>query len=184
MLAVLAELDCLKALNKRGVYPDKFFTDFDLFKKVAPTFSDTHVLFILVGTSRFNKRLVSDLAVNLQKRANDTNDNGIKSLTVLCDTTYVKIKPYFKYQGDIDHVDRWEFYKKVEENIDFWSVFKTKERKSELYLADIDTDNTDSFIEAYKNHYSSEDDLKRFIQVPNVKKLMRSEEGKVVGQSS
>lgn len=181
MLVVLAELDCLKALNKRGVFPDKFFTDFDLFKKVAPTFLDTHILFILAGTSRFNKRLVSDLAVNLQNRANDINDSGIKSFTFLSDTTYLKIKPYFKYQGTIDHVDRWELYKKVEENIDFWSIFKTKKRVSELYLSDIDINNVDNLIKAYKNNYSSEDDLKRFIQVPNVKKLMHIEEGKVVG---
>lgn len=184
MLVVLAEFNCIEALNKRGVYPDKFFTDFDLFKKVASTFHDTHVLFILAGTSRFNKRLVTDLGMNLQKRAHDVNDNGIKSFTLLCDTTYVKIKPYFKYRGTIDHIDRWELYNKVEEDIDFWSLFQTYKRESEMYLTKVDNNDTDDFVKVYKANCesSSEDKLIKFIKVPDVKRLMHSEEGKIVGQ--
>lgn len=184
MLVVLAELDCLKTLKKRGVHPDKFFTDFDLFKKVAPTFNNAHILFILAGTSRFNKRLVSELACQLKARADNKGDNGVKSFTFLCDTTYIKVKPYFKYNNDLDSIDCWEEYSKIHTNVDFWSSFKTSERETELYLSSIDKGISDNFVESYKNIYSSEDELKRFIQVPDVKKLMSAEEGKVVGQSS
>lgn len=176
MLLVLSEFDCLKTLNAKGVYPDRLYTDFDLFKKAVPMLRDCHIIFIMAGASRFNKRLVTELALNIQKRAEDSNDTGVKSMTFLCDTTYDKVKPYFKYRGALNDVCRYERFNMVEELPNFWDLFKTSPKETVTFYSVVDNGDSSDLIKSYESRWSSEDIIIKKIKIPDVEKLKVGED--------
>jgi hypothetical protein len=172
MQVILSEIDCLDALNKYGVYPDEFYTDFEAFKNNMAFFNDAIVLVIFAGNCRFNKKITLEATKGLMKRAESKSDKGIKAVYVVSDMTIAGVKSYYKYEGNIDKVSIMHGWKEVMTDVNIWKKLSSQPKKSTVYLAKQDTANIEDALERYKNRGKSEDEYAHLIQVPNLKKLL------------
>ena len=98
-LVVLSETDTLGYLLSHSIKPSEFYTDFDMFKNRAVTFSDVKVICIFAGTCRFSKRLVLELCAILRARIENTSDSAIKDLILLSDTVLPTCDSYYMYSN-------------------------------------------------------------------------------------
>lgn len=99
MFVCLSEIDCLGYLQSKGIYPDEFYTDFELFKSKTVVHQDMDILVIFAGCCFFKKRLVCEFITHLRGRMGRSNDSGVSSVTVLSDSVLPKIDDYYRYSG-------------------------------------------------------------------------------------
>lgn len=110
-LVVLSEINCLGYLQRNGISPMEFYTDFAQFKNRSVSFQDVTVLVIFAGTCRFSKRLVLEFVQVLRKRVESEYDNGIVSCIVLSDTVLPSCSDYFLYRNtplDCVEFNKWK----------------------------------------------------------------------------
>lgn len=168
-LLVLSEIDCSKFLNKNGIYPDEFYTDFMLFKNKAATFIDADVLILFAGSCHFSKRHVLDIVRTLQRRASNEKDNGIKSLTIFTDVFLPSINRYYKFQGSLSNISEYSGWKLVSKNSDIWSrVPRGIATSREFYfLTPFDKGDIEHLRQEYKSTTTTDEPLRDYIKKPN-----------------
>ena len=168
MLAVLSEINCLESLNRMGVYPDRFYTSFDNFRDEVVSLRDATVVVIFAGSCLFNKRVVLNLAKSLMKRAENTNDKGINHVYVFSDITLHGLYAYYKYRGDLSTVDVMRGWDCIHKGVFPWTKLMSDKKPCQLRLSSFDMGDAESFREAYKAKFSSEDDYIKLIVVPEI----------------
>ena len=178
MLVVLSEIDCLNYLQNQGIYPDEYYTDFELFKNHCASFRDATLLFILAGSCKFNKRHTTDFIKAQYKRKENEKDTGIVNVVVVTDSMIPTLNLYFKFEDNLDVVYKCNGWKKSKFSTDIWSKIDKVQTKTRhevaLYLSDYDKGISDKFKEKYKSYESKEMDLIPLIKKPNVKELIQN----------
>lgn len=171
MLVVVSEINNLASLNARGVYPDEFYTDLELFKHRVVFMKDARVVFIFAGSSHFNKRLAVEFIKSLMQRANSATDSGLIGVHVISDVTLAGLGAYYKYRGSLDSVDLMHFWNVQQENIDIWTKLKSEPKESTCYFNAYDRGEADALIETCKEALSVQDPYVNLIKVPDLKQL-------------
>lgn len=174
MLAVLAEINCLESLQSKGVYPDEFYTDLEIFKNRAVFMKDTTVLVIFAGNCRFNKRYTLEFVKTLMQRAESDKDSGIKRVYIVSDMTLAGIRSYYKYTGNIDTVDIMHGWKCAKSGVNIWPKLKTKEVEASLYLSRYDTGEVSELLAQCKAEAEIVDEYKPLIQIPDIWELLKT----------
>lgn len=176
MLAVLSEINCLDYLNEKGIYPDEYFTDFDLFKNRCVAYKDATIVVILAGICKFNKRLIVDFIKSQYRRVVNHADKGVKKVIVLTDAMIPNLDEYYKFENRLENFHKCKGWNKAKTSTDIWSELDLVQTQGAhevaLYLDDYDKGEINNYIEKYKTHKSKEDELIKLIQRPNVKKLI------------
>lgn len=172
MLAILSEIDCLKVLQSKGVYPDEFYTSIDKFRNNTPVFKDATIIVIFAGNCRFNKKHTIELIKTLTKRAEDPNDNGVSHAYVVSDMTIAGLRSYYKYEGSIDTVSIMHGWNSVKDGVNIWIKLKNEPKEAVCYYSTFDSGIVNELVEAYKSKFTKEDDYIPLIQIPNIKQLL------------
>lgn len=161
MLVVLSEINCLGRLHYMGVYPDMFFTDFEMFKNKTSTFQNADIIFILAGSCQFNKHVIIDKVKELMKREMNEKDFGINSVNVVTDTNIPNLRKYYKFIGDIDDLTEFCGWKD-KGKVDFWGAYQSKPKEiiDDIYLSDFDNGLVDTLCKEYQSKAMSEKDDK------------------------
>lgn len=174
MLVVLSEIECLGRLHYMGVYPDMFFTDFEVFKNQTALFDNADVVFIIAGSCQFNKHVIIDKVKELMKRELNPKDNGINSVNVVTDVNIPNLRRYYKFIGDIDDLTEFCGWKN-KGKVHFWDAFKSEDKNDiidDVYLSDFDSGVTDELRKEYQKKAMSdkEDNYVKLIYKPDVEK--------------
>lgn len=166
MLVVLSEINCLGVLHNMGVYPDMFFTDFELFKNRTAMFENADVIFIIAGSCQFNKHVIIDKVKELMKREVNDKDTGINSVNVVTDVNIPNLRRYFKFVGNINDLTEFCGWKN-KGKVHFWDAYKSQKRKditqeNGIYLSSFDTGLSDELRKEYReksyHKYSDKED--------------------------
>lgn len=170
MLVCLSEFYCLPALNQLDVYPDEYFTDYELFKHRLVSMVGVDLLVVLAGTCRFNKRHIIEF---LKLTMRNVGSNGsINKVYIVTDTAIPALSEYYKFTGSIRTVDLYHGWKKVKAGVDLWGILSSEPKESNVYLAVKDTGDTSSFIAAWEKRKNSEDELQGLIRIADVKAML------------
>lgn len=172
-LLVLSEINCDKFLTSKGIYPDEFYTDFMLFKNRSSTFDDVDVIVLFAGSCSFSKRHVLDIIKVLRQRADDEDDKGVRSLTVLTDVFLPKVSKYYKFQGTLENISEYSGWKLIEKNSNIWDTIPrgTEEGKQVFYLTPNDKGDVSNLREEYKNIFSADEPLRNLIKKPDFSRI-------------
>ena len=173
MLAILSEIDCLSALQAKGVYPDEFYTDLDTFKNNVVFFKNATIIVIFAGNCQFNKKHTVELVKNLLKRAEAKRDLGVSHVYVISDITIAGLRSYYKYEGNIDLVNIMHGWDKVAENIDIWCKLQNEPKEARVFNSPYWNGVVDNAISRYNSRYSKEDDYIKLIKVPNLQSMLQ-----------
>lgn len=176
MLVVISEINCLGNLHNMGVYPDMFFTDFNLFKNMTSTFQDADVIFIIAGTCQFNKHVVVEKIKELMKREMNENDKGIHSVSVVTDVNIPNLRRYYKFIGDITDLTEFSGWSN-KGKVDFWSAFRGEKKAiiDDVYLSSFDKGLTDDLKKGYT------DTALKTKEDKYIKLIIKPEEGSLRG---
>ena len=179
MLVVFSEIRCIDYLNAHGIYPEIFYTDFNLFKNQVITLKDATVLIILAGTCRLNKRLSVDFCKTLRKYRKSDN-TGIQHVYVLSDSVITNLDNYHKFVDDIDNITIYNGKKVIEKNnglITKLQAYNRMRTPCKEYLSDYDKGDTSEIIvrmkkleEAHKA--DKENQYENIIQIPNLRQML------------
>lgn len=172
-LLVLSEIHCDKFLASRGIYPDEFYTDFMLFKNRSSTFDDVDVIVLFAGSCSFSKRHVLDIVKVLRQRADDEDDKGIRSLTVLADVFLPKVSRYYKFQGTLENISEYNGWKLIEKHSNILDSIPrgTKGGNQVFYLTSNDKGDVSGLREEYKNIFSADEPLRDLIKKPDFSRI-------------
>lgn len=177
MLAVLSEIHCLDYLNNKGIYPDEYFTDFEMFKNRCVSYKDATIVVILAGICRFSRKHVVELIKLQYKRMENEADRGIVNVFVFADTKIANLDKYYKFQDNMDVMDSYSKLRKTGSNVDVWvDVDKYQTQTAHevaIYLSDYDTGDASGAVGMIKAKYSSEDELIRLIKCPDIKSIVQ-----------
>ena len=171
MLVVLSEINCLNKLNQMGIYPDIFYTDFNMFKNQVVSHKNVTAIIILAGTCNFNKRHTIEFAKILRKYRRDEN-MSIRHVYIVSDSEISNLDNYFKFTGDISDLTIMSGYKVLGKDDKLWKKYKSEPKKSQVIQSDFYSNNVDKAVEEYKNRDNTEDDYVELIQIPNIKKML------------
>lgn len=176
MLAILSEINCLDYINGRGIYPDEYFTDYEMFKNRYVSYKDATVVVILAGTCRFSKRHVIELIKNLYKRVENEKDTSIKNVFVISDSVINNLDVYYKFEGNLDICKKCSYQKEKKEVLDIWLTvdeYQTQTaHESAIFYSDFDKCNLGKLNEPKNKKASTEDELIRLIKKPDVKSIV------------
>lgn len=172
MLAILSEINCLKLLNSKGVYPDEFYTDIDIFKNNAVSFRDATVIVIFAGNCRFNKKHTIELVKSLMKRADSSLDASISHVYVVSDMTIAELRSYYKYEGNINKVSIMHGWDEVKGGIDIWSKLQGEKKEAKCFYSAYDTGDCSKALAEYEKRGNKEDEYIELISIPKLKKLL------------
>lgn len=165
MLFVLSEIECLDFIRSVGVYPDEYYTDFELFKNKLALANDADIVILMAGTCRMSKRIITELATQLKNRADDKTDSGVRSVCLMTDTELNSPMDYYMYE------DRPLFFKKYVNGrkqvgmFDVWEKYKGEEHETMSYLKKIDIE---AKINAIRDRRDRDDALLEVIKVPDL----------------
>ena len=177
MLVVVSEMNCLNKLNTLGVYPDKFYTDLNLFKNQAFTFQDAYIIMILAGF-QFYKRHSIEIAKSMMKRANNPKDKSIEKVYILSDVVMESFsEDYFLIKNDLNDLDLMKKKRVKQPNVDFFGKIKSSPKESEVFLTDKDKGIIDN-IKPMKIVDKRDEELEVLIQKVNAKQLLKDSEKK------
>lgn len=171
MLVVLAEINCLSSLQKKGVYPDEFYTDLEMFKNRAVFMKNATILVIFAGNCRFQKRHTLEFVKTLMKRADAQTDSGINRVYIVSDMTLAGIRSYYKYVGTFDSVDIMHGWSCVKSGVDIWRRLQTEKREATCYLSQMDKGVTDHLVETCQEEAKVVDEYVKLIQIPNLREM-------------
>lgn len=171
MLVCLAEFDCMKHLNDLKVYPDRFYTDFEVFRNEIIGLRDCTCIVILGGFNRFNRRVITNFLKGLMKRADAEEDTGVKAVYTFADGTVSGLYSYYKYRGDFTHVDVMRGWNVVRADVFPWTKLQSEPRECKRILSDYDKSDIAGLIRKYKETHVAEDDYIPLIRIPDVKAL-------------
>ena len=173
MLVVMSEINCLKSLNKRGVYPDKFYTSFDSFKDDIIHFQNCTLMIILAGSCRFNKHLMLNIINNIYKRYENEHDVGVTDLYVFSDCVLPHLDHfYYKFKGNFEQVDQYRKSFKTRSDLWIWNKFQSAPKKSECILSRFDRNETKHLLDAYEDRFRGDDAYIELIKVPKIGLIM------------
>lgn len=134
LLVVLSEIDCLSFLQSNGVYPDEFYTDFEMFKNRSVLMSDATVVVLFAGCCHFNKRRVCEFITQLKAREVSETDTGISKVHIISDSFLPNIDNYYKYSYYPNYFDKCSKWKISERDIDVWGMLKSEKRECKLFI--------------------------------------------------
>lgn len=161
MLVVLSEINCLDFLQSNGVYPDEFYTDFEMFRNKSILKTDMQVMIIFAGCCHFNKRRVCEFITQLKARAESKTDSGVSEVCVISDSFLPNIDNYYKYYYFPNNFDLCNKWKKVESDVDVWGYFKGEKKECKSFIGkDVSTKRTLTDTEMRN------DELIKLIKVP------------------
>lgn len=169
-LVVLSEIDCLDLLKRKGIYPSRFYTDFETFKNHSPIFDDVIVVCIFAGTCAFSKRRVLEAMMNLRKRANE-DPESIKGVYILSDTILSGCKSYYLYRSIPLSVSKYSGFRCVSGVIKFWerlSYDKCSESNIKTFYSDYDKGSSKELIKKLEERYKETDELIPLIKIPEI----------------
>lgn len=174
MLVVLSEINCLEQIKGQGVYPDLFYTDYNLFKNHAVSFQQADIIVMFVGTCLFNRKLVTETVKNLMKRAENTKDTGIRSITIISDGQHPLINHYYRFVGDFASAVACKGYDEVKgaKPVNVWSAFRSEPKETKIYLSSYDTGNDSKAKEEYEHRFNTEDEYAKLIKVADIKAML------------
>jgi hypothetical protein len=172
MLAILSEINCLNTLKGLGIYPDAFYTDYNLFKNQVITLKDVTAVIILAGTCSFNKKHTIEFCKILRKYRKDPN-MSIRHVYIISDSEISNLDNYYKFTGDISDLTIMNKYKVVEKDTQLFDKLRSYGKNdTKLFLSDYDKGDSAKAREVYAHRGNSEDDYKELIKVPDVKKML------------
>lgn len=171
MLVVLSEINNLKSLQGKGVYPDEFYTDLEIFKNRTVFMKEATILAIFAGNCHFNKRVTIEIIKALMRRAVDEHDTGIKNVYVLSDMTLAGIGSYYRYLGNIDRVDVMHGWKCVRSGADIWKALQTPQVEATCYFNSYDKGDSEHLVSRYHAEVREQDPYRDLIQVPDLAKM-------------
>ena len=169
---VLSEIDCLTYLQRLGVYPDEFYTDFETFKANMTFFRDATIIVIFAGNCRLNKKLTLEVVKGLMKRAESKNDNSIKHVYVVSDMTIAGLRSYYKYEGTLDTVSIMHGWKSVKDDVFIWNKLSSPKKDVKKFLSAYDSGDISAAMKRYEERKKTEDEYVSLIQVPDLRKLL------------
>lgn len=161
MLVVLSEIDCLGFLKSKGVNPDEFYTDFEMFKNRIVLKTGVDVLVIFTGCCHFNKRKVCEFITQLNIRAKSESDKGVNSVCVISDSFLPNIHSYYKYTYFPNTFDLCDGWKKVKGDVNVFEELACDERECKVFL-DTKRDSVTKVTESGLH----DDELIKLIKVP------------------
>lgn len=176
MLVVLSEINCLRVLQGLNIYPDAFYTDYDLFKNQVITMKDVTVVVILAGTCSFNKRHTIEFCKVLRKYRKDEN-MGINHVYVITDSEIGNLDNYFKFTNDITDLTIMNGYKVVSKDTGLLkklASISSRNTQTKVFLSDMDKGDDTQAVEHFKTRYRGEDDYIQLIQIPDIKKILQT----------
>lgn len=169
MLIVMSEINCLKALENRGVYPDKFYTSFDSFKEDVIHFQDTVVVIIMAGSCRFNKHLMLDEINKIYRRYENDHDKGVTALYVFSDCVLPNFKQfYYKFEGNFERIDQYKGGIRTRQDLVVWDKFQTTPHEVECVLSRFDRGETTHIRDEFENRFRNDDAYIELIKVPHI----------------
>lgn len=178
MLVVLSEIDCIDYLREMGLYPDEYFTDFEIFRNKAVSFRDASILVILAGTCRFSVRHTIEVVKLFYKRQSNSKDSGIKDVIVLSDSTISGLSKYYKFKDNLEKVDEYNKTRCVKKNINLWGTLDDLQTKGEhdihLYRSDFDKGKINTLETKIRSKVKVDDEYIHLIKVHDVKALINS----------
>lgn len=163
MLLVLSEIDCLGYLQQRGVYPDEFFTDFEMFKNKIVVHSDVDALVIFAGSCSFGKRILQEYILSLEDRAKDESDGGINSVCVLSDIVLPKLSEYYRYIMYLENAVRCSHWESKKGVVNILEKYEREQREAKVFLRRVDRA---KLSETLRRSRDKDDELLDIIQVP------------------
>lgn len=169
-LVVLSEINCIAYLQKHGIVPSEFYTDFELFKNHAVSFSDTVVLCLFAGTCRFSKRRVLEYCGVLRKRMESEYDKGIKDVVVLSDTVLPTCSDYYLYNNTPIKCAKFKKWKSVGSLVNLTDVLSGAnfDTKTDIYLLPNDFGINDEALARVRTKSEYELQLREKIRAPKV----------------
>ena len=167
-LIVLSEIDNLKYLNLVGIYPNEFYTDFEMFKNKSSTFYDAHIIVFFVGSCNFSKRHVTDVLKGLSKRAENESDKGILSLTIFSDGILQFVDKYYKFENSLDTVSEYKGWKlRVKNSKIVDKLYKgVVDERCQKFLCYRDEGYAQDLKDAYKSLEAPDESLRKLIKKP------------------
>lgn len=173
MLNVLSEINCLELLESKGIYPDSFYTDFELFKKKSTSFKDADVVIFKLGTCSFSGGQIIEFVNLLRKRVQNEKDKGIKSVTLVSDIEMPVVGEYYRCDEHFTEFEKYNGKKLDKKGIDFITMLDDMQDKEDnviqTFYSDFDKGNSEPIRESILNKEpSSEDELIRLIKRVNV----------------
>lgn len=172
-LVILSERNIYDWLVSKGVYPSKFFTDFERFKARVNYLKGARVVIIFSGSCRFSKSRVSEFANRLME---SSEMRGIVSVDVLSDTLLPLCTKYYKYEDIPVSFEEYGGTRKKTKllNDDVWSRLEHSPCTSpELYLCSDDLGDS-SGIREYFRSKASEDDERLLISRINIPEFINT----------
>ena len=157
MLVVLSEINCIHVLNQNGIYPDEFYTDFELFKNRLVSVEDAKIVIIVAGVCRFYRKLLIELCKILYKRLHDDADTGVKEFYILTDANLPQLDEYYKFQYNFNKFEEFSGWDNLGE-VDVFSQLRNEPKESAMFLSDFDSVNIDKAISDYENRHNTEDE--------------------------
>lgn len=172
MLVVLAEVNCLPNLQKNGIYPDVFYTDYNLFKNQVITYKDVTVIVILSGTCRLNKRHTIEFFKILRKYRRDEN-MGIRHAYLISDSIINNLDNYYFMEDDITNLTVMNGKKSVEKDKALLErLRRNTPRKATIYLSREDKGDATKIIQKIESKDAVGDKYISVIQIPDIKKIL------------
>ena len=155
-----------------GIYPDLFYTDYNLFKNQVITLKDVTAVVILAGTCSFNKRHTIEFCKVLRKYRRDAN-MSIKHVYIISDSEIGNLDNYFKFTNDIMDLTVMNGYKVIEKDTQLLKKLASYGKKeTKVFLSDFDKGDNSKAINDFQNRFRGEDDYIDLIQIPDVKKIL------------
>lgn len=174
MLAVLSELNCLKYIQDRGVYPDDFYTDFHDFSDKYVTFTDATVVVIISGNFRFGMQKCIEL-IKLMRAQTTMVGSGIREVYVLTDTKINNMDDYYMYDMNFSKFTHIKKMRKPEV-VDVFALLRGKEDNKDgscnLHFCAYDYEDATEAYEKLEKSTATDDEYFKLVQRPDVLKML------------
>lgn len=172
-LLILSEIDCSSFLNSIGIYPDEFYTDFMLFKNKAFTFSDADIIIMFAGSCHFSKRHVLETVKILQGRADNPDDVGVNSVTIITDIFLPSVHKYYKFQGRLANISEYSGWRCVHKESNIWGRIPrgTNASNESYFFTKYDKGDVSKLRKEFKALDSPDEGLRALIKKPDFSRI-------------
>lgn len=173
-LVIFSETNTLTYLNRCGIYPDIFYTDFKKFCDDVPLMDNVDILIIITGGCEVPRRkLITEFSV-LRGLQNSEYAN-ITSVEVLSDLQLPQIEDYYRYfNGNLFEYKHYIGWHEVHSDGGFkLKDYRSKPKPCEIHLSKTDLGVTKKYTELLQKTYSKQasgDEVYRNLILEGVKK--------------
>ena len=190
-LVILAETNILGHLNKHKIYPDFFFTDFDMFDDFVSVNPDLDILVIVTGGCEFQRRKLFSVFKDLRGSMND-EFTTIKSIEILSDLQLPQVEDYYRYiNGDLFNYQHYAGWKPLHYNGGFnLKDYRSEPKPCEIFLSKTDRGDASKYLDQIKTKAMTKDEQfgellrKKLLSDKDAEKLKSVKKVEEITQSS